>query len=292
MKEFYQISEIAKLYGIGTDPLRYYEKIGVLRPRRAENGYRMYGLKDIYKLSILRDLRRLDFSVPQIREYLEHQSTRHTLTMLEEERQLLHRQLQELKTREESLQKRIRSLTQAQSITPGVFEVKELPARPCLRLNETITRDEEMDFAIKKLHRTHESRIQDFGNQEIGAQVSREDLNNGLENVFRSVFFLLPSDDEESDFILPHGLYLTYCYRGEYTQSPAKIREALHHAETEDLRVTGDPFELYLIDNRDTILPEEFLTEIQVPVETESSEEKVFSNTSISQLTQTTRTGL
>lgn len=271
MKEFYKISEIARLYGIGADSLRYYEKIGVLRPRRAENGYRMYGLKDIYKLSILRDLRRLDFSVPQIREYLEHQSIGHTLTMLEEERQLLHRQLQELKTREESLQKRIHSLTQAQSITPGVFQVKELPARPCLRLNETITRDEEMDFAIKKLHRTHESRIRDFGNQEIGAQVSREDLNNGLENVFRSVFFLLPPGDEEADFILPQGLYLTYCYRGEYTQSPAKIREALHHAETAHLQVTGDPFELYLIDNRDTILPEEFLTEIQIPVETEST---------------------
>ena len=74
MKEYYKISEIAKLYGIGADSLRYYEKIGVLRPRRAENGYRMYGLKDIYKLSILRDLRRLDFSVPQIREYLEQQS--------------------------------------------------------------------------------------------------------------------------------------------------------------------------------------------------------------------------
>lgn len=268
MKEYYKISEIAKLYGIGADSLRYYEKIGVLRPRRAENGYRMYGLKDIYKLSILRDLRRLDFSVPQIREYLEQQSVGHTLTMLEKERQLLHRQLQELKSREESLQKRIRSLTEAQSITPCVFEVREFPARPCLRLNEYITRDEEMDFAIKKLHRTHESRIQDFGNQAIGAQVSREDLDNGLENVFRSVFFLLPPGDEESDFILPAGLYLTYCYRGEYAQSPGKIREALRHAEAARLRVTGDPFELYLIDNRDTILPQEFLTEIQIPVET------------------------
>ncbi|WP_283610706.1 MerR family transcriptional regulator [Faecalispora anaeroviscerum] len=268
MKEFYKISEIAKLYGIGADSLRYYEKIGVLRPRRAKNGYRMYGLKDIYKLSILRDLRRLNFSVPQIREYLEHQSIDHTLTMLEEERQLLHRQLQELKGREQSLQKRICSLTEAQRISPGVFEVKEFPARPCLRLNEYITRDEEMDFAIKKLHQTHESRIQDFGNQAIGAQVSREDLKKGLENVFRSVFFLLPPGDQEADFTLPAGPYLTYCYRGEYTQSPGKIREALHHAEAKHLRVTGDPFELYLIDNRDTILPQEFFTEIQIPVET------------------------
>ena len=195
----------------------------------------------------------------------------HTLAVLEEERQLLHRQLRELKSREESLQKRIRSLTGAQGIAAGVFAVREFPARPCLRLNEYITRDEEMDFAIKKLHRAHESRIQDFGNQAIGAQVSREDLDNGLENVFRSVFFLLPPGDEEADFILPAGRYLTYCYRGEYAQSPGKIREAMRHAQTARLRVTGDPFELYLIDNRDTILPQEFLTEIQIPVEKDAA---------------------
>ena len=45
----------------------------------------------------------------------------------------------------------------------------------------------------------------------------------------------------------------------------------MRHAQTARLRVTGDPFELYLIDNRDTILPQEFLTEIQIPVEKDAA---------------------
>ena len=55
MKDSYTIHEIAALYGVGPDALRYYEKLGLIRPRRAENGYRIYDLNDIYRLTILRD---------------------------------------------------------------------------------------------------------------------------------------------------------------------------------------------------------------------------------------------
>ena len=42
MKDYYKINEIARLYGIGVDSLRYYEKLGILKPRRDTNGYRLY----------------------------------------------------------------------------------------------------------------------------------------------------------------------------------------------------------------------------------------------------------
>ena len=69
MKDYYKINEIARLYGIGVDSLRYYEKLGILKPRRDTNGYRLYNLKDMYKLNVIRDLRRLDFSMQQIKDY-------------------------------------------------------------------------------------------------------------------------------------------------------------------------------------------------------------------------------
>ena len=41
MKDYYKINEIARLYGIGQDSLRYYERLGLLSPRRDTNGYRL-----------------------------------------------------------------------------------------------------------------------------------------------------------------------------------------------------------------------------------------------------------
>ena len=74
MKQYYKIGEISKLYQIGPDSLRYYEELGILTPKRAENGYRMYGLHDLWRLNVIRDLRRLDFSMEQIGEYLKNRS--------------------------------------------------------------------------------------------------------------------------------------------------------------------------------------------------------------------------
>ncbi|MGI5985419.1 MAG: MerR family transcriptional regulator [Clostridiales bacterium] len=266
MKDYYKISEISKLYGIGSDSLRYYEKIGVLKPRRDVNGYRLYGLKDVYKLNIIRNLRQLGFSMKQIKEYLDHQSIDNTLLLLQEEQELIQIQLEKLRAAEKTILNRITALKEASQIQTGVFTIKKYPARPCVHLNEYITRDEEMDFAIKKLHRKHENRIHDFGNQSIGASVSVEDLNKGILNVFHSVFFILEQETDEYDLLLPAGQYLSYFYRGNYLQSSDRIKEVLHYAEEAGFCALGDPFEIYEIDNRYTVLEEEFLTEIQVRI--------------------------
>lgn len=266
LKDYYKINEISKLYGIGVDSLRYYEKIGVLVPRRDTNGYRLYGLKDLYKLNIIRDLRQLDFTMQQIKDYLDYQSIENTLYLLHKEKDLVSEQLSSLQTKQRIIQERINVLTTAMQITTGEFLIKSFSERPCLHLDTRITRDEEMDFAIKKLHKKHERKIRDFGNQLFGASVSVEDLYKDGKDVFNSVFFILDYDDPEYDFFLPAGEYLSLYYRGDYRQSSDRIFDVLSFAKEKGYQLLGDPFEIYEIDNRDTINNEEFLTEIQVRV--------------------------
>ena len=70
MKEYYKIGEISNLYNIGTDSLRYYEEMGILHPKRDDNGYRMYSINDIRKLNIIRELRSIGFSINEIKAHL------------------------------------------------------------------------------------------------------------------------------------------------------------------------------------------------------------------------------
>ena len=67
MKQYYRIGEISALYNIGTDSLRYYEELGILKPRRDSNGYRMYSINDIRTLNILRELRAIGFSIVRLK---------------------------------------------------------------------------------------------------------------------------------------------------------------------------------------------------------------------------------
>jgi DNA-binding transcriptional MerR regulator len=65
------ISEAAALVGITTKAIRHYEKIGLLDPDRAENGYRLYRPADILRLERIRQLQSLGLSLQRIKQILD-----------------------------------------------------------------------------------------------------------------------------------------------------------------------------------------------------------------------------
>lgn len=266
MKNYYKISEISRLYGIGPDSLRYYERLGILKPKRDDNQYRLYSLKDIYKLNLIRDLRKLDFSMSQIKDYLDCQTMDNTLDILYREQELLKRRLSELAKREAVIAKRIHDLHASESVTANQITIKSLPRRLYVQEKARITQDEEMDLLIQKLLRRHETKIHSFGSQTIGAFLSTQDLMNGVSNVYQSVFFILETETAGYDCELPAGDYLSFYYRGTYNKNAACLKKMINYIQRNQLTALGEPFELYEIDNRDTMKEEEFLTEIQIRI--------------------------
>ena len=270
MKEYYTVSEISRLYGIGIDSLRYYEKIGALSPRRGENNYRLYSLKDIYRLNVIRDLLMLGFSVKQIGEYLDCQNMESTLSMLEQEKEKVRQQRERLKRIEQAIEERVAHLEKYEKIEAGRYQCLHSPARYCLQLNAEIRRDEEMDYAVKRLQKRHEDKIRSLGEREIGASVSPQDVKNGIYNLFHSVFIILdeiPEDGERDGLlVLPEGEYLMVYYRGSYRQSPQRILELMEEADRRGLKIEGDILEWYPVDNRYTVEPQEFVTRLQARV--------------------------
>ena len=264
MKNYYKISEISKLYDIGVDSLRYYERLGILTPKRDTNGYRLFNLTDLYKLNIIRDLRALDFSMSQIKDYLDEQSLENTLSLLHKEQKMVEKEIHLLKAKQRIIQDRIRALSSSFEIKAGQMEIRSFPTRYCVRLNEHITRDEEMDLLIKKLHQKHEDKIRDLGNLTIGAFLSMPSITQNIANVYDSVFFVLEQETKDYDFVLPAGDYLSYYYRGSYEQNAEHAKEMILYIEENNFISSCEPFELFTIDNRDTIQTEEFLTEIQI----------------------------
>lgn len=64
------IGDASQRSGLPAKTIRYYEDIGLLKPDRAENGYRDYSIKDIHELRFLQRARGLGFSVEECRQLL------------------------------------------------------------------------------------------------------------------------------------------------------------------------------------------------------------------------------
>ena len=157
-KEYYKIGEIASLYGIGTDSLRYYEEIGILKPARDDNGYRMYNIGDIRTLNVLRELRSIGFSMEEIKAHLADFNLQKTLDLFQAEIEAIDRKTAELAALRKQLAGRIGEIEEhRKAVTTPVPKIRTLPARRILRLSESVYRDEDLDIVIKKLQKEYEN---------------------------------------------------------------------------------------------------------------------------------------
>lgn len=67
----YKINELAKLSGVSTRTLRYYHEIGLLFPEKIDdNGYRIYGQKQVDQLQQILFYRELGVSLNEIKQIL------------------------------------------------------------------------------------------------------------------------------------------------------------------------------------------------------------------------------
>jgi DNA-binding transcriptional MerR regulator len=66
-----KIQELAKITGVSTKTIRYYEEIGLLpEPARARNNYRQYSEQDVERVRLVVGARRLGLSLDEISEVL------------------------------------------------------------------------------------------------------------------------------------------------------------------------------------------------------------------------------
>ena len=64
------IGDVARRSGLPAKTIRYYEDIGLIRPQRAENGYRAFRESDLAKLAFVGRARSLGFSIEECRTLL------------------------------------------------------------------------------------------------------------------------------------------------------------------------------------------------------------------------------
>ena len=64
------IGEASRLSGLPPKTIRYYEEVGLVKPARANNGYRNYRDRDVHMLRFLQRSRSLGFSIEEARKLL------------------------------------------------------------------------------------------------------------------------------------------------------------------------------------------------------------------------------
>jgi MerR family transcriptional regulator, thiopeptide resistance regulator len=102
------VQEFAALTGVTVRTLHYYDRLGLVRPRRANSGYRLYGRRELERLEQIVALKFIGIPLKQIKAMLDRNpsSLPEALYMqrkvLEEKRRLLDQAIQAIRKAEQS----------------------------------------------------------------------------------------------------------------------------------------------------------------------------------------------
>ena len=97
MKEKYLVSEIAKYFGVTNDTIRYYDKLGIISPKKNKNNnYRYYDRGDIICFSYVFELKNIELPLKEIKTMLNDSSLEHAASVIEDHEQRIETKIKKL----------------------------------------------------------------------------------------------------------------------------------------------------------------------------------------------------
>ena len=267
-EQTFKIGDLSRLFHIGADSIRYYERLGLLHPvRDPKSNYRLYTLDDIRAMNTIRELLALGFHTDDIRRFEANRNLDAVTDLLEQEMQLVDAKIADLTKTRAALSARLAAIRDDLSRDcSGRIVRLTLPERPCLMIVEAPMPDEMISYELARASGDFPEKIATIGC--CDCYILDPTVLNAAGTDYRTkgVFFYSSHLNLPCNHVLPAGDYLSVCYRGDFSKSLDLVPKMFQEAERLGLAPAGDPMEFCHIDRFETADRDEYLTEIQLPV--------------------------
>lgn len=106
MNKYFTIGEISSLLHLSSHTLRYYDKIGLLKPMvtNSSNGYRMYAYEQIFSIERIKYLQHIGFNLDEIREIFHDESTETLYRKLDDRKKYIESEISRLESQKKAVE--------------------------------------------------------------------------------------------------------------------------------------------------------------------------------------------
>lgn len=153
MENYLMVKEAAKAAETTSETLRHYDRLGLVKPRKGENGYRYYSKEQIVVIKVAKRLQSLGFSLKEVGSILRSDSLDELLHELDKAIERCDDSLKRLKQTKQILLNARRQY-QAKARNPAVIEEKEYPDRYILLSSSDKSDNLESLYDYQSLYRS------------------------------------------------------------------------------------------------------------------------------------------
>lgn len=275
---FFSIGELAKICGVTPKTLRFYDKLGLLKPAliNPQNGYRFYNHWHITRVATIKQLQEIGFSLDGIHAFLETDECADIIEllskMLDEQQVSLQREIENLTSKlaaAQSLQSqcaKIKDRVRYDDKTGLIF--REIPRREILYMPlygdfspaQFQKSYQEIIAVAKKLS----SKDEDFvlASSPLAIYDSCPNLKRG--NIRIGYELQSPSPLPFAKAIIESGLFACYTFRGSYSKLRTTVYQEMHRGIAERGYFCSNQHIEYYYLNETVAYENNYLTEIQI----------------------------
>lgn len=241
-KYLYSTGEFAKLNGINKRTLHYYNDIGLFSPEvQGENGYHYYTCFQTISLELILVLRKIGFSIEEIKRYTNAPSDFSFTQLVEERKKLIDQSIKQLLEAKKFLQQKSDKLALGLTAEHKKVELIRLPEQRILLSKPITGQYDKEDFSIAADFSFRLKML--FGLYDnFGSRILVDNIMQGDFESYDS-FFAYGQEGVPYDMMRPSGTYLrTFCIGGW-----DKLREvydnALSFAAKNGITLSGYAYE-------------------------------------------------
>ncbi len=273
MRELFAIGEISRLFHLPVSTIRYYCDIGLVTPARvdAKTGYRYFSTEQFELLNTIKYLQALGMPLADIRVLLENRRVENFVALLEKQKEKTADKIRELTEIQEKLAARIEQIgdTSREELLDQI-RIVHLPPRTAVSLDRSIEAGSDLEMQIRILENSSDMESAVFLGK-VGLSVAEEDLLAGRYGRYRSMFLLVENETCNPRMMrsLEGGTYAVLRFHGTHGDAAGQYARLMKEILAQGYRVRGHSVEITLIDYGLTNDPQKFITEIQIPVDSQ-----------------------
>ncbi|MGR6856731.1 MerR family transcriptional regulator [Bacillus halotolerans] len=269
MKEFFSIGEVSKLFNVNIPTLRYYDEIGLLKPEFTDehNNYRYYSTQQFERLSTIKYLRTLGLPINKLLDFYNSLEVDTLIHLLKDQQTEIDRKKRELARIERKISRRIKQMEDAVNMPLEEISKIKLPELRVAYLQHEFILGQDIEYPVTEL-RTKFKVHKDLFLGKVGLSISATNIKSNQFDRYSSIFMVLEDEDEitSPEITFPSREYLQIRFKGSHSEAAQYYEMLLTYMKKHHYELAGDSIEITLIDYGVTNNPDNYVTEILLPI--------------------------
>lgn len=263
----FSIGEMSKLHNISIQTLRYYDKIGLLKPAyiNEKNNYRYYTIDQFIVVDMIKHCKLMGLSLDEIKDLIGTDITPESIyKILEKQEESIERKIRELKSTRDYvkfLKNRV-GVTLEKNL--GEVSIEEYEDRKVIEYDYRAETIEELEINLRKtlvdVEKNH-----GILNSEIIFSTSYEDILEG-KIIYTNIMIYNKYADNLKRNVIPKGRYLSLYYDDNYKDNLKYYEKILSYAKENNIELEGSFYEFSIMPKIDIEGREKSLVQLMIRI--------------------------